>query len=99
MVPCDQANALQCLPFLPCTLVSALALLYREIQSELHSFDSIIPVLDDEESQSTMLPRAQLVFALGNAKPNQYTCIVRQVCLNAAIQVFTVTLTSIHHGS
>jgi hypothetical protein len=64
--------------------------LYREMQRDLRDYCttvSIVPLIDQDD----MKRMVDEFFARSNAKPDQYTCRVRQLCPNAAIYVLTST--------
>jgi hypothetical protein len=64
--------------------------LYREMQRDLRDYCttvSIVPLIDQDD----MKRMVDDFFAKSNAKPDQYTCRVRQLCPNAAIYVLTST--------
>jgi len=64
--------------------------LYREMQRDLRDYCttvSIVPLIDQDD----MKRMVDEFFAKSNAKPDQYTCRVRQLCPNAAIYVLTST--------
>jgi hypothetical protein len=64
--------------------------LYREMQRDLRDYCttvSIVPLIDQDD----MKRMVDEFFARSIAKPDQYTCRVRQLCPNAAIYVLTST--------
>ena len=64
--------------------------LYREMQRDLRDYCttvSIVPLIDQDD----MKRMVDDFFAKSNAKQDQYTCRVRQLCPNAAIYVLTST--------
>ncbi len=70
---------------LSCTLE-----LYREMQRDHRDYCttvSIVPLIDQDD----MKRMVDEFFAKINAKPDQYTCQVRQLCPNAAVYVLTST--------
>ena len=64
--------------------------IYKEMQGDLCDYCttvSIVPLIDQDDMKRTV----DDFFAKSNAKPDQFTCWVLQLCPNAAIYVLTST--------
>ena len=65
--------------------------LYMEMQRDLRDFDATVGIIQLMDEGDHAKHKVDEFFALGEAKPNQYTCRLRQLCPGAPIYVVTST--------